>query len=379
MFLSILNDMVNRETFRIKTKDGSGRIILRNGYYLFQPDAIADESIPIAIRVRHVPVPRDIFNPTVYGKTKEEKPAAVGEQAFSVLAPADDTSEALWEEVKDWANDIEKGDASVSVVPDQVLYELQRLKASSGIYEGQKEKFEKILWLYESISTDATLRKKYAAVVLKYVWDEYITTAKKRELLAAFSSTDPVIQEVAEDSYLKLEGTTYLRVINTETNMLEYLCPAISGSYTVCSPAIVSVLAREKARDPLLKDPITTATTGINYGFLIYSPKKRSLVFKKGRPPLAGGKLQRGAECANNSSTSSEIEALKQYGTILRRAGISDMGLNTNELARRTIENSLRVCTVVDLTLRMMDELKVDGKRWFYRTIQSHLVGHPLR
>lgn len=377
LLLSILNDMVSRDTFRIKTKNGPGRIILRNGYYVFQPDAIADESIPIAIRVRHVPIPRDVFNPTIYAKEKEAKPSAVGEQAFSILAPADDTSEALWEEVKDWTGDIEKGDASVSVVPDQVLYELQQLKASSGIYEGQKEKFEKILWLYESISGSPNLRAVYAKVVRKYVWDEYITTAKKRELLAGFS-TDPLMREVAEDSYWTLEGTTYLRVINTETNILEYLCPE-GAQYKVCSPALVSVLTRERGKDPLLATPINTSTTGINYGFLIYSAKKKNLVFKKGRPPLAGGKLQRGAECANNSSTSSEIEALKQYGTILRREGMNDMGLHSAELARRTIENSLRVCTVVDLTLRMMDELKVQGKRWFYRSIQSHLVGHPLR
>ena len=377
ILMSILNDMVNRDTFRIKTKNGSGRIILRNGYYLFQPDAIADESIPIAIRVRHVPVPRDVFNPTVYAKVKEEKPSVVGEQTFSVLAPADDTSEALWEEVKEWAEDIKKGNADAKVVPDQLLYELQRLKASSGIYEGQKEKVEKILWLYEGISSSEKLREKYAMVVLKYFWDEYITTAKKRELLAGFS-TDPLLILVAEDSYWKLEGKTYLRVINTETNVLEYLCPE-GEKYTVCSPAIVSVLAREKGSDPLLEKPITTASTGVNYGFLIYSPKKKNLIFKKGRPPLPGGKLQRGAECANNSSTSSEIEALKQYGTILRRAGHPDMGLNTNELARRPIENSLRVCTVVDLTLRMMDELEVEGKRWFYRSIQAHLAGHPLR
>jgi hypothetical protein len=377
LLLSILNDMVNQNTFHIKTKEGSGRIILRNGYYLYQPDTLADESIPIAIRVMHVPIPRDVFNPTLYTKTKEEKPEAVGEQAFSILAPADDTSEALWEEVKEWAGEIAKGEASVSVVPDQVLYELAQLKASSGIYEGQKEKFEKILWLYESIYADDALRKVYAKVVMKYVWDEYITTAKKRELLAGFSA-DPILREIAEDSYWTLEGKTYLRVINTETNVLEYLCPE-EAQYKVCPPGIVSILAREKARDPLLERPINTATTGINYGFLIYSAKKRMLVFKKGRPPLVGGKLQRGAECANNSSTSSEIEALKQYGGILRKAGMSDMGLHSTELARRTIENSLRVCTVVDLTLRMMDALKVEGKRWFYRTIQSHLVGHPLR
>ena len=377
ILMSILNDMVNRDTFRIKTKNGTGRIILRNGYYLFQPDSIIDESIPIAVRVKHVPVPRDVFNPTVYAKAKEEKPSVVGEQAFSVLAPADDTSEALWEEVKEWADDIKKGNADVSVVPDQVLYELQRLKSSSGIYEGQKEKVEKILWLYEGISSSKTLRETYAMVVLKYFWDEYITTEKKRELLAAFSS-DPLLALVADDSFWELEGKKYIRVINTETNVLEYLCPE-GGKYTVCSPAIVSVLQRERERDPLLSTPITTASTGVNYGFLIYSPKKRSLIFKKGRPPFAGGKLQRGAECANNSSTSSEIEALKQYGVILRRAGLSDMGLNANELARRPIENSLRVCTVVDLTLRMMDELKVEGKRWFYRSIEAHLAGHPLR
>jgi len=377
LLLSILNDMITQDTFRVKTKEGSGRIILRNGYYLYQPDGIADESIPIAIRVRHVPIPRDRFNPALYTKEKEEKPIAVGEQAFSILAPADDTSEALWEEVKEWTEEIEAGDASTTVVPDQVLYELQRLKGSSGIFEGQKEKFEKILWLYFSLSGNADMRKRYAKVVRQYVWDEYITTAKKRELLAGFS-TDPLMKEVAEDSYWTLEGNTYIRILNTETNRLEYLCPSGAG-YEVCSPAVVSILMRERARDPLLQTPINTATTGINYGFLMFSPKKMSLVFKKGRPPAAGGKLQRGAECANNSSTSSELEALKQYGTLLRKDGHSDMGLHTTELSVRTIENSLRVCTVVDLTLRMMDDLRVQGKRWFYRSIQAHLANHPLR
>jgi hypothetical protein len=147
----------------------------------------------------------------------------------------------------------------------------------------------------------------------------------------------------------------------------------------VCTSAIVSVLTRERGRDPLLQRPINTTTTGIQYGFLIFSPKKKALVFKKGKPPAVGGNVQRGAECANNSSTSTEIEALKEYGIILRREGLSDMGLHADELARRKIENSLRVCTVVDLTLRMMDALGVQGKRWFYRSIEAHLFNHPLR
>jgi len=377
LLLSILNDMIMENTFYIKTERGSGRIIFRNGYYLYQPNELADESIPIALRVRHVPIPRDVFKPLQYEQKKEEVSTAVGAQAYSILAPADDTSEALWEEVKEWTEDMEEGDASIERVPAQVLEQLRELKASSGIFEGQKEKFQNILWLYISVAGNEGLRKKYAAVVRKYVWDEYITTAKKRELLAGFSG-DPSLEEVASDSYWTFEGSKYLRVLNSETNVLEYLC-VDGGKYTLCTPAIVSVLARERGRDPLLQRPINSTTTGINYGFLIFSPKKKALVFKKGKPPSVGGKVQRGAECANNSSTSTEIEALKEYGIILRKEGLSDMGLHTDELARRPILNSLRVCTVVDLTLRMMDALGVQGKRWFYRSIEAHLFNHPLR
>jgi len=212
-----------------------------------------------------------------------------------------------------------------------------------------------------------------------YVWDEYITTAKKRELLAGFS-TNSSIKEVAADSYWPFDGTTYLRVLNSEKNTLEYLCPDASGAkYAICTPAVISVLVKERRRDPLLQRPINTGTTGIHYGFLIFSEKKKSLIFKKVAPPAEGGKVKRGAECANNSSTGTEIEALKHYGSILRKEGVSDMGLHSDELARRSIENSLRVCTVVDLTLRMMDELKIQGKRWFYRAIEAHLFNHPLR
>lgn len=377
LLLSILNDMVMEDTFRIKTEQGSGRIIFRNGYYIYQPDELADESIPIAIRVKHVPIARDVYRPVQYEKETVAAPTAVGAEAYSILAPADDTSEALWEEVKEWTSDMEAGEASTTKVPDQVLEQLRELKVSSGIFEGQKEKFEKILWLYVSMS-GGELRKKYAKVVRMYVWDEYITTAKKRELLAGFSK-DPIIQEVAGDSYWTFEGSTYLRILNSEMNTLEYLCADATGKYSICTPAIVSVLARERGRDPLLQVPINTTTTGIQYGFLIFSPKKKALVFKKGKPPAVGGNVQRGAECANNSSTSTEIDALKEYGIILRREGLSDMGLHSDELARRKIENSLRVCTVVDLTLRMMDVLRVQGKRWFYRSIEAHLFNHPLR
>jgi len=53
--------------------------------------------------------------------------------------------------------------------------------------------------------------------------------------------------------------------------------------------------------------------------------------------------------------------------------------MTAEELGRRPIKNSVRVCTVSDLVLRYMDMVKADGKRWFYRALESKLHGHPLR
>ena len=57
------------------------------------------------------------------------------------------------------------------------------------------------------------------------------------------------------------------------------------------------------------------------------------------------------------------------------------LGLTQEEMAKkgRSVTNSVRVCTLVELALRMMDSMKVDGKRWFYRPLEAALYGHPLR
>jgi hypothetical protein len=71
---------------------------------------------------------------------------------------------------------------------------------------------------------------------------------------------------------------------------------------------------------------------------------------------------------------------LKRYGATLRGEGLSDLGLNDTELdKRKRVTNSIRVCTLNDLSLRMMDHMKVKGKRWYYRALEAKLHGHPLR
>ena len=63
-------------------------------------------------------------------------------------------------------------------------------------------------------------------------------------------------------------------------------------------------------------------------------------------------------------------------GETLRASGVSDLGLNPTTLATRRIQNSNRVCTVSNLVLRLMDQLQIQGKRWFYKSLEAKALGH---
>jgi hypothetical protein len=365
---------------------GDGRIIYRNGYYVFQPDGIADIRIPISIRLANIPVPRDVFEPRAIAVEEEadDIEGLVGTEAAKKIAAEGDDSEELWNQAVEWRNEIANGTVGIvgaaAAVPDELIEEVKKLRESAGIIKSQKERLEMILWMYAMVKDDVAIRTVYADVVLEYLWDEFVSSATKRELLSV-SFTNATIRKVAADSFWLYEGQTYIRLLNSFTNEIEYICvdPSATSS-SPCPKAVVEVLSKERGDDPLLQKAIDVRHTGSEYGFLLYNPKKRRLVFKKGKPPAPGGKVTRGSECAINSATGYEIELLKRLGGILRADGKHDLGLNDTELdKRKRFTNSIRVCTVCDLALRMMNAMKVKGKRWYYRALESKLHGHPLR
>jgi hypothetical protein len=172
-----------------------------------------------------------------------------------------------------------------------------------------------------------------------------------------------------------LEGNTYIRFLNYK-NEIEYIC-VNAGKAEPCSKAVSEVLSREA--DPILKAKLDVRYTGYEYGFVLYNPKKQKFVFKNGKPPPPGGKVGRGSECAINSKIEYPMKLLEKFGGTLRSAGMHDLGLNEDILAKRRIQNSIRICTVCDLALRYMDKVGLQKKRWFYRPLESKLHGHPLR
>jgi hypothetical protein len=262
-------------------------------------------------------------------------------------------------------------------IPVQVLTEVGLLKDSAGIMKAQTERLEIIVWFYSSIKAKAEERGRFADCVLDFFWDEFMSHETRLDILNN-NNRDPIIRRIASDMFWTLEGNEYIRFLNSK-NEIDYICIGADSKGAPCSRAVAEVLAKEVATDPVLQRRLDVQTTGYEYGFILYNPKKTKFIFKKGKPPAVGGKAGRGSECSINSKIAYELKLLERFGESLRAAGLDDIGLNEAEITRRRIQNSVRICTACDLALRYLDRARVGGKRWFYRPLEAKLYGHPLR
>jgi hypothetical protein len=258
-------------------------------------------------------------------------------------------------------------------VPELIKGAVSELRESAGIKKVQEERIEQILWMYNFVKGDQGNLDVFADCVLDYFWDEYITISTKKTVLEGGLDSD-----VVKDLFWDLEGAKYVRIVNSFTNEIEYYKKE-GTSLTQVSRAVKEVLRREVGKDPRLQIPIDNKTTGFKYGFIIYNPKKKRLVFKKSDAPKVGKKVTRGSECSINSGTSDEQLFLEKIGDIMREKIGTDIGLNHQTLSAKKEKNSIRICTISDLALRFMDKKKVDSKRWFYRPLEATLNKHPLR
>lgn len=382
MLRYLLNEMILEKERIISTKYGNGYLIYRNGYYIFQPDRLKDTRIPLAVRFARLPVPRDHYPP---------QPVEVSEQIekeASTLSETEDSSD-LWDDVLRWADAIRTGKAvtwkkitrqsqELKSVPVELLKKVQQLRQSVGIGKVQEEKLQMITWVYSAVKDDEGARNVLADVLCQYIWDEFITIGTQKEILLR-TPNDPFLRRVIGESFWTFKGRLYIRFRNYKEDTIEYYCPNETGVYDKCSDARVADIERAKGSDPLLQVPLTDKTTGFRYGFIGYNPKVEKIVYKRGTPPVEGKKVGRGAECSITSQTTFEKKMLETFGDVLRADGKNDFGLNSTYMGKvdNYIENSIRYCTLGNLVLRYMDALRVQGKRWFFRPIESKLLGHP--
>lgn len=400
----MLADVVNNPSFRLTVGNREGFIVYRNGLYVFQPDYLKNIRAPLALRISDYPVRRDMYQPKSYLEDKrtivteedEEEKKTKYDKANSDI----DISE-FWESFQGWAKLIRNGARSEYKIPQTVRKQLRIFfKQNSIKLKTSLERLEMVDWFLESIGDSEEAkqdRNDLAILLLELVWDEFLSPNQQRKLLdhwsiftvRAPSSTETIedverlrtralAQKSIYDEQVLISGSTKgFRFVDPGTGSFRYMC----GNEN-CNDAIIELLeasSSNKVRD--LKANVST--TGRLYGFLV--PKKGEIVFKRAEPPVVGGKVSIGQECASSSAVTDHLKKLVLLGPILKAALGNDYGISMETLTsdERKFENQERICTLTDIILRFMDKKKVsvDGreKRWLYRPVASKIIGHKGR
>jgi hypothetical protein len=364
---SILSEVVGNRSFRVKSGTQEGYIIYKNGFYLFQPEALQDTLLPISLRVASFPVKRDSYEPIPIVK---EKPAPVGPaEVIENNTGKIPGFETFWQVFEAWSEKIKDGSAHQKI-PDTVKNEIKR-RYGSNKKEVEKvmNSFEMIPWLYTAIRETGD-RELLGEAMCEMVWDEYLKQKEQEALTKSALNTDSTeLMDVAREHQVQSGSQIGYRSINPSTGVLEYSCGGLP-----CSPALIKVFEDDDS-DPLKGIKANTEVSAPLYGSVTY--KRGAFVFKTNRPVSKEKKHpDKGSECAIVSTVAAHRKTLTEIGDMARAAVGTDFDLNTMTLEnRRPFKNSARFCALTDLVLRILSK-KDDTKTWFYRPIAAFKSGH---
>lgn len=395
---SLLSDIVGNRSFRIRMKGQEGYIIYKNGFYLFQPELVADTSLPLALRLASYPVKRDSYEPRSIPvhvnvkenvekqkqnknqnqnqKEKEEKEALDQDTGIDEEPTLLDY-ESFWLSIKNWCQTLANGSAT-TVIPPEVINTTQKR------YGGNKNELKRVMfeiemvnWLYVTVRTKESYRKLFAQIVLELIWDKYL---KQGEQLKIYTTENESADELTKrtwnenvvSSKMANGFKTAFRVLNPTNGKLIYHCPT-----GICDPSLIKVF--EEDSSDILRGLVANQTTSAKiYGTVNF--KRGNFVFKTNEAVDPKKKLPDvGSECSVVSSISAHFTLLKEIGMMIQPILGTDLDLNEGMLEKspiRSFKNAIRACALTELVLRLLDKLKVQEKRWFYRPIATLKTGH---
>jgi hypothetical protein len=206
--------------------------------------------------------------------------------------------------------------------------------------------------------------------MLAFLWDNWFNYDEH----VILSRTEAGADQVRPDAH-RVGSTEVVRLFNPSTADLSYLCGAAP-----CPLSIVDALRSDRT-DPLRQMSVSKETTGVLYGFIATKQSTTRLVFKTNDLDKNKKKMG-GAECSIITTTSVHHKMLYRLRDELVAAGLPDLELRSDVISDkaspRKLANATRICTIVELTLRLMDAIRVNRKRWFYRPVTAFLLGHTF-
>ena len=394
---AILSDIVGNRSFRIKIRGETGYILYKNGYYLFQPEAIQDTGIPLALRTALFPVKQDSYEefevairPAPRVAVAPEVPREEGEKPKQAAAPAAEVRGDIvkfWEAMMPFFESIQNGTlpnarSDKKILPDSIENALKnRYAGNKKVEEKAYNTLSMIYRFYQDIKGNDEWRELLMYAAAKLVWDELLNIEEQYALYKALYKDPPALLSIVWDEHIiTFDDVVIYRRVNPSTGKLEYKCDGED-----CSPALVNALESEdESTDELRKLRANSNTTGNPYGTINY--KRGLFVFKTNvprKPSTTGAreKQERGSECANVPNMIPHHALLVEIGAIANRTLGTNLGFIMSELDEaqppRGVKSSVRACALTDIALRFMDEIRVESKRWFYRPLPTFYTNHP--
>lgn len=364
--LSILiQTILKSKSFRIELFGKQGRIIYKNGYFLFQPVLIQDETIPLALRIAAYPVKRDSYPP---GEVEVQKPKIT---AAAAAAEAKEVEEQnFWASIVEWSDAIRTKDAIADDIPVSVRKELEKFhKRDDKLIGRSLQRFEQIVWFYTSVKDDEQWRKTLADILEEVIWDEFLSISEQLVLYSQWKEDLASHEHILAEHSVKASDSSAFRFIDYRTGKIRYMCGAEE-----CNELEVPIF--EGSIDNTLRGlKADSTTTGFLYGFLV--PKKGDIIYKNGKVVGPGQKMEKGQECSISSAVGDHLKKLASLGEEIKKVKGTDFDLNSEKLyGGRKFENAVRACFLMDLVMRCMDREKVSNKRWFYKSLAAAYSGH---
>lgn len=380
---SLLLRVVNNPSIVFENGNLQGHIIFRNNLFLFQPNKIQDEGIPISFRYGRYPMKRDSYMPefTLLASAKGTvaKPTVPGQKVVVEAAPtsAVDLAKKFWLEAMAWLDIWAKeGYVINESIPSSLT------DATYAYVEGDTKKKEnieirlkKLQWWGKVISSLPAGLTDLKRVAKEFIWDSFLKGPEQVALLEQSVSMAP---EGGSEQYRTEGSTTVSRYLDLDTRAPVYLC---AGS-TACPPSVLKIFNESKT-DPVVRATAHSRVSANPYGFMV--PWENAIMFKTNDAKNAEGKPPgSGAACSIVSNVKGHRMKLVQLGDILAKFHGGNRFELTEELLAsgpRKLTGSHSFCALMEVVLRWMDVRKASygNLRYFYRPLSSFYSGHKSK
>ncbi len=403
-----LRALLQNPTFIIQRKDGArGTIELKNGYVVFKPLGVTDETLPLALRYGYAygKIPKSIHlnSDTLFDFREEEEAAMPAKKVPKKKEGKEDKKDK--EEI-----------AELSATKDQEDQEMPKLvKEAIGSLERWQAVLETLLDsdLDVAIKAPAELPKQFFEGA-RWVLHNFVDLPETRKIAERWwmDTEWSVAQRNAVLAYLLKHSDEYPS-IREHFRPVEFFVGPLSGYFAVdlneqepAKTALKSYCLLEdegvKACPPNIQKIVQTIVgnpvdriedTGPLFGFVI--PIKTLPTFKS----VDKKEKITGAQCGNTSNLTSHHSRIEQiqnelwnhYGedvaimNMILSTGTEGADITAAERKKRQEQGTLKhikdlsknhSCFYMEFLLRWMDMNRVDGKRWFLSVVDAMRAGY---